>query len=139
MLDNYDPGDTLSFSELSDILTNTKIENDVYELQFPSHMTSLFQRKILVGQINSLSQIISVQIIFYNDNGGIVEDSFGNQLDYTSNPHDLGHVLDILEQGFTFSYAICRLRLQPDSNFDPHTLFFHCSKSSSSIPLSSKK
>jgi len=139
MLDYYDPGDTLSFPELSDTITNTKIENDVYEFQFTSHITSLFQRKILVGQTNSLSQIISVQISFYNDNGGIVEDSFGNLMDYTSSPHDLGHVLDILQQRFTFSYAICRLRLQPDCNFDPHTLFFHCSKSSSSIPLNSKK
>ncbi|CAF3246306.1 unnamed protein product [Rotaria sp. Silwood2] len=65
---------------------------------------------------------------FHNDDGDIIRDIFGNPIQYTSNRQDLGHVLDILHPGFPFSYVRCLLRLQPNSNFDPHSLFFHFSQ-----------
>jgi hypothetical protein len=131
-LDDFYPGNTLPFAVLSDMITDSRTENDVYELQFTPHLTDLFQSRILVGQLNNMDQIISVQISFHDENDDIIRDMSGHLIEYRSSRHDLGHVLDILHQGFVFSYAKCLLRLQPNSNFDPHSLFFHLSQSTPS-------
>ncbi|CAF3717387.1 unnamed protein product [Rotaria sordida] len=127
-LNNFYPGNTVSFESLSDIITDSRTENDVYEVQFNPRITNFFDRQILIGQLGNINQIINIQMSFHNDNGDIIRDGFGNPITYISNRQDLGHVLDILHTGFSFAYVRCLLRLQSNSNFDPHSLFFHFSQ-----------
>lgn len=138
-LNDFYPGDTVPFGDLSDLIMNSRMENDVYELQLNNRISDLYESRILVGQLSNLNQIITVELDFYNDNGGLVLDPSGMPIQYRSSPRDLGHVLDILHQGFEFSYATCRLTLQPHSSFNPHSLFFHFAQNSSSVTPHSTK
>ncbi|CAF0817429.1 unnamed protein product [Adineta steineri] len=116
------------------MISDSQLENDVYQLQFTCRINDLFHRQILIGQRNNINQIISVQICFYDEDGEIIRDNLGNPKEYTSNRHNLGHVLDISsEEELVFSYATCRLQLQPNSNFYPDSLFFHLPQSSSTF------
>jgi hypothetical protein len=130
-LDNLDEGDTVPYLYLSDIITDSRIEDGVCQFRFGPQITDYFGDRLIIGELTQLKTVVSVQIIFYDESNGIVNDGFGNPIQYSSSPHDLGHLLDILHQGFAFSYAKCLLKLQPDSNFDPRNIFFHFSKSSS--------
>ncbi|CAF4259989.1 unnamed protein product, partial [Adineta steineri] len=115
------------------MISDSQLENNVYQLQFTSRINDLFHRQILIGQRNNMNQIINVQICFYDEDGEIIRDILGNPKEYTSNRHNLGHVLDISsEEELVFSYAKCRLQLQPNSNFYPDSLFFHLPQSPSS-------
>jgi hypothetical protein len=130
-LDNLDEGDTVPYSYLSDIITDSRIEDDVCQFRFGPQITDYFGNRLLIGELTQLKTVVSVQIIFYDESNDIVNDDSGNPIQYSSSPHDLGHLLDILHQGFVFSYAKCLLKLQRDSNFNIHNLFFHFSNSSS--------
>ncbi len=138
-MDNLYEGDTVPYSYLSDIITDSRIEDDVCQFRFGPEITDYFGDRLLIGELTQLKTVISVQIIFYDDSDSIILDDSGNPIQYTSSRHDLGHLLDILHQGFVFSYAKCLLRLQSDSNFDLHNLFFHFSHSSSRTSESEKE
>ncbi|CAF1365766.1 unnamed protein product [Adineta ricciae] len=131
-------GDTFSLSDLSNILILNKMDDDVYEMRFSSDIMDLFERKILIGQIDLSNEIIRIEITFCNQDNTIVLDDYGNQIQLMLIPHDFGHLLDLVNQQFSFSYMVCRLVLQPNCNFDPRTLFFHCATSSSIEPKVSK-
>ncbi|CAF4258968.1 unnamed protein product, partial [Adineta steineri] len=133
-LNDFSSGKTFSITSLSTMISDSQLENDVYQLQFTSRINDLFHRQILIGQRNNMNQIISVQICFYGEDGEIIRDILGNPKEYTSNRHNLGHVLDMpSEEGLIFSYAKCRLQLQPNSNFYPDSLFFHLPQFSSTF------
>ncbi|CAF4647632.1 unnamed protein product [Rotaria sp. Silwood1] len=124
-LNDFAPGNTVSFANLANIITDSRTATDAYEVQFSPRITDFFDSQILIGQLSNINQIVNVQMSFHNDDGDIIRDKFGNPIAYTSNRQDLGHVLDILHPEIPFSYIRCLLRLQPNSNFDPHSLFFH--------------
>jgi len=137
-LDNVYPGDTVSVEDLSEMIIGSKIENDICQLEFDPKILNYFGKRLLIGELTELKRIISLQIIFYDESDNILLDDFGNPREYPSTPDDLGHLLDILYQGFRFSYVKCLLRLQSDSNFDLQNIFFHF-EDSSSISSESKK
>ncbi len=126
------------FGEMKDMISDESRTDDGYEFNLSPNV-NLFRYQVLLSQIRNLNQIRSVKLSFHSQDDDIIRDSFGNPLEYTSSRQDLGHVLDILHQGFTFAYARCVLTLQPNSNFDPHTLFFHFAQSSSSSSSRRKK
>jgi hypothetical protein len=138
-LDNVYPGETVSVADLSELIIDSKIEDDICQLEFDPKMLNYFGERLLIGELTQLKTIINVQIIFYDENYQIVFDDFGNPIQYTSTPHDLGHHLDILHQGFTFSYVKCLLRFKPDWNFDLTNIFFHFPQSSSILSQSNKQ
>jgi hypothetical protein len=137
-LDSVYPGDTVSVEDLSEMIIGSKIEDDICQLEFDSKIVNYFGKRLLIGELTELKRIISVQIIFYDESDDILFDDVGNPKQYTSTSHDLGHLLDILYQGFRFSSVKCLLRLQSDSNFDLRNIFFHFEESSS-ISSESKK
>lgn len=72
-----------------------------------------------------MNQIRSAKLCFYSEDG---------TKEYQSSRHSLGHRFQIsLEEKFTFSYAICWLQLQPNSDFYRNSLFFHLSNGKFSI------
>ena len=116
-LNRFSAGNTVPYSDLSDIIIYNKMESDVYELQFSPRIIDLFHSRMLVGQLSNMDQIISIQTSFHDENGNIILDNFGKPVQYTSYRQDLGHVLEILYPKFMFSYVKCRFSLQPNSNF----------------------
>jgi hypothetical protein len=132
-------GTTRRFSDLSDMISDSSMSDDECQFRFNPPNLGYMGSQVLISQIRKLDQIITVQLSFHSGNGDIVRDPFGNPIEYASSRQDLGHVLAILHQGFSFSYARCRLRLRPNSNFDPHTLFFHFAQSLLTTTSRSKK
>ena len=122
---------------MRDIISDESRTDDGYEFNM-SPNDDLFSPQMLLSQIRNLNQILSVKLSFHSQDDDIIRDPFGNPLEYTSSRQDLGHVLDILHRGFTFAYAKCVLKLQPNSNFDPHTLFFHFAQSAAAASRSEK-
>lgn len=99
--------------------------DDQYEFKFRSDVGNFLVDKLIIGQLTNLNQILAAQISFHDENGDFVRDNYNNPIIYKSTRQQIGHVLDILHQGFMFSYAKCLLQLQPNSDFDLHSLFFH--------------
>jgi hypothetical protein len=137
-LDNVYPGDTVSVADLSEMIIDSKIEDNICQLEFDPKIINYFGERLLIGELTQLKTIISVQVIFYDESDDILFDDVGNPRQYTSTSHDLGHRVDILHQGFRFSYVKCLLRSQSDSKFDLSNIFFHFEESSS-IPSESRK
>ena len=115
------------------------MENNIYELQFSPRIIDLFHSRMLVGQLSNMDQIISIQTSFHDENDNIILDNFGNPIQYISYRQDLGHVLEILYPKSIFSYVKCRFSLQPNSNFDPYSLFFHFLQQAPSPTFEGKK
>ncbi|UJR10917.1 hypothetical protein I4U23_015103 [Adineta vaga] len=90
----------------------------IYQLRFTADLNYVFNGKIIIGQLNNINQIISIRITFHGSNDDILCDRLGNSIEYASDRHDLGHVLNIPLQEFVNSYAKCWLTLQPNSNFN---------------------
>ncbi|CAF1422576.1 unnamed protein product [Adineta ricciae] len=112
-------GDTFAFSSISKMILNDRLEDDVYQFQFSSSMNDFLRKQILIGQLNTMSQIRSAKLCFYGEDG---------TKEYQSSRHSLGHQFQIsVEETLTFSYATCWLQLQPNSDFHPDSLFFHLS------------
>ena len=129
-LDQLYQGDTLNIQDLSDAITERILDRDGFELKFSSEISNLWKYKVVIGQTDSMNQIVQIHITFYNGNDEVVFDNDNRPMDYTSTPADLGHLLEIFNGGYIFAYARCRFMLQPDANFDPDSLFFHFLKSS---------
>jgi hypothetical protein len=124
-LNDFCPGRTFQYGDLLSMITDSRLYDDQYEFQLKSDFDNFMGDKLIIGQLSTIKQIIYVQISFHDENGDFVLDDEGTPITYTSSPHELGHILTILHQGFIFSYAKCLLKLQPKSNFDLRSLFFH--------------
>lgn len=137
-LDNLDaqlaeelPGVTRDFRSLSDCIDHVETHDDSFELRLNRAIDALLFRQVLVGTRVRMQQIIGVVLTFHDDQGDVLLDDDDQPIEYTSNRHDLGHLLDILHQGLLFAYVKCIIKLQPNSNLNPDDLFFHFAHSSS--------
>ena len=137
-LDEFYEGDTFALRDLSDIITHRRIEDNICQFRLGPQITGYFGDRLLIGELTQLKTVVSVQIIFYDDSDSILLDGFGDSIQYSSSPHVLGHLFDILHPGLVFSYAKCLLQLRPDSNFDLNNLFFHFEHASSIVSESEK-
>jgi len=137
-LNDYCPGKTFQYADLSNIVTDMKIYDDQCEFQLRPDVDNFMGDKLIIGQLARVDQIIYVQLSFHNEDGDILQDDFGNLILYKSSRIDLGHILDIFHQDFLFSYAKCLLKLKPKANFNPKSLVFHFANHSSSRQNSKK-
>ncbi|UJR38725.1 hypothetical protein I4U23_031390 [Adineta vaga] len=128
--ENTYPPDAVSYADISHTIVDNRLEGNLYEVRFSPDIMSYCNDRILIGESTSFKLINNIQISFFDQYDNIIVDNFGNPIQYNSYPHDLGHLINILYNGFEFSYAKCLLNLQSNSNFDLHNLFFHFSPSS---------
>jgi hypothetical protein len=132
IFDSVFPGNTFPYSGLLNMITDARTENDQCEMKFNSDIKPLLGSKLFIGTVSNINQILAITLTFHDTNGDLVRDDNDQPIQYTSNRQDFGHILDILHQGFAFSYAKCLFRLKPNSNFDINNIFFHFSQSLSS-------
>lgn len=109
-----------------------------YYVKFNAMIKKLLLGKLLVGSTNRLNQINSVLLSFHDRYGDILQDNYGQSLQYTSVPHDLGHFLEFPHNGFDYAFARLLFRISPDVNFDPNAIYFHFPRPSSSLNRTSR-
>ncbi|CAF1380906.1 unnamed protein product [Adineta ricciae] len=131
-------GRTFSYSELSSVVTNIKMENDLCKLRFHRKFMDYCHNQVFIGELTELKTIIGIQMIPYGQDGSVALDDGGNPIECTSNPHDLGHILDIFNRRLSFYYIQCLIHLRPNANFNLQNLLFHFLHSSSKLPSTKK-
>ncbi|UJR18162.1 hypothetical protein I4U23_005062 [Adineta vaga] len=137
--DEYEDDDytenRISFSELSSMISNVKIENDQCEFQLTREIFDYCQNQMLISELTEFKTILYIKMIYYDQNDDVIVDDDGNSLESTSNIHDFGHMLNLFDQEFPFFYVKCLLYLQPNSNFNLQNLFFHFPSSSTTTTI----
>ena len=91
-------------------------------------INQVMESRLVIGGSSGADAIHSVTLTFHHADGGFLRDGAGRPIEYTSNRHDLGHIVDILHKRLSYAYARCLIQLEPDLDFDPKDLFFHFSK-----------
>lgn len=130
-MNDFCPGNTYLYDFLSNITSEISREGDTYQFRFSPDISTYMGERLLIGELTQVKTIVRVQITFYGDNDNAVCDDSGDPIQYTSTRHALGHILDILHRGFSFSYAKCLLTLLPGRSFNLQDLFFHFAQLSS--------
>lgn len=106
-------------------LDNNWLNPNEYCLRYNSEIKNLLHGKLLVGSLNRLIQILFVVLSFHDIDDNIIQDDFGQPLQYTSVPQDFGHLLEFSPIRFDYNYAKFIFKLLSDENFDPNSIFFH--------------
>lgn len=94
-----------------------RIKDNTYEFRFDPQMIDYFGGQLLIGELTEVKSIVRVQVILY--------DADNNPLQFISETHDLGHLLDVKHPGYAFFSVRCLLELRASSPFNPRSLFFH--------------
>ncbi|CAF0964288.1 unnamed protein product [Adineta ricciae] len=122
-------GDTVPYCDVSNWINNYQMNDGYCEMDLHRDLMNFCDQQFFVGQYNSANQILKAQISFLNDNGQPCLDNQGFPLQFSSTKRTLGHIIPISYMNYPYTYARCRLQLQPDCDFNPDSLFFHFLKS----------
>ncbi|UJR18341.1 hypothetical protein I4U23_005243 [Adineta vaga] len=131
---NQYAGLSFPYSKLSSIITNIEIEDNLCIFQFQPEILNYCHNQLFISELSQVKTILSIEMSFHDQYNNIIIDNDGNLLHYTSNLHDLGYILDILNQEIPFHYIKCLLHLRSNSNFNFNNLFFHFPHLSSRLP-----
>ncbi|UJR38548.1 hypothetical protein I4U23_031214 [Adineta vaga] len=118
-------GHIITYGDALEYIKNREIRDGFCEFDFTSDFMKICEQNFFIGQKNSVNQIQQAQISFYDEYGNILLNNQGIPLQFLSKTQAFGQRIQLINQNFPYSYAKCRLQLQPDCNFDPNTLFFH--------------
>ncbi|UJR11143.1 hypothetical protein I4U23_015324 [Adineta vaga] len=132
------PGNTFSISELSHTLIDSRKKGNSYSFRFRQEIMNYFNDRLFIGELTQLKTVNKVDVLFYDQSDRPVLDKYGDIIRYTSNIHDLGHALELIQLEFSFSSIEFLLKLQPEATFNKHNLFFHFSHTSSGTDVTGR-
>ena len=116
---------TLSISDLSKLIMDSRQEGNHFQFRFKSHVMDYFGDELFIDEMTESKNVVGVQVTFHDAAGAVVQNEDGDLMRYTSNTRDVGHVLNLAQREFIFSYVTFDLALQSDATFDLHNLYFH--------------
>jgi hypothetical protein len=125
LLNQVYPGDTYPYSDLAHLITENSLSSTQFAFKFHADMSQILHRQILIGSFTDMHRIQEATLTFHDDEGQLMQSLYGNPMQYKSNLHDLGHILDVSYHEERFSYAMCTLHIDSHTDFDRHQLYFH--------------
>ena len=119
-------GVTKSFRELRHLLHSTRTEHEWLEVHFNDKMKASLYRHLLIRTRDRLHEILKVMLSFHDDEGrALIDEDDGRPIRYESSRHRLGHIIDILHHGFSYSRVKLSIKLKPKSQLEADDLIFH--------------